>query len=489
MAGNQVNSKSTTSPLSITTLTQLVTSVSISPNAAQTKNIGETFTITPTVGPSNANNKNVNWTSSNTTVATVSKASTASGTTVTVACKTAGTTTITATAADGSGKSANLSLTVIDPLTSLTLDKTQTTLLYGGATTTVTVNITPSDYDVNNLTWTIGDTSLATISGSGKTRTITSNNTKKTGETTLTVSGGDKTATMEINIVNFTTTTYSYTGSVQSVTLPAGTYKLEVWGAEGGDDGGTGTNGTPGKGGYSVGNISLKSNIIAYIYVGGKGINGIQGHSEKSGGFNGGGKSGNDNKESVQGQGGSGGGGTDIRLANNSLYARVIVAGGGGGAANDEGNRSSVNGGYGGGISGQTVYLTNYAYGGTQTAGGNTTGKDTGFPNSESATAGQFGIGGNGGGGVCGAGGGGGGGWYGGGGGVGAFESGGGGGSGYVYTSSTASNYPSGCLLNSSYYLTNAQTIAGNQSFPSPTSSSNETGHSGNGYARITPVN
>lgn len=66
---------------------------------------------------------------------------------------------------------------------------------------------------------------------------------------------------------------------------------------------------------------------------------------------------------------------------------------------------------------------------------------------------------------------------------------GGGGGSGYVYTASTASNYPSGCLLNSSYYLTNAQTIAGNQSFPSPTSSSNETGHSGNGYARISPIN
>ena len=229
VAENQVSSKSVSSPLSITSAIQLVTSVSISPNSAQTKNIGETFTITPTVAPSNSNNKNVNWTSSNTNIATVSKTSTASGTAVTVTCKAAGTATITATAADGSGKSASLSLTVLDPLTSLTLDKSQTTLLYGGATTTVTANTTPSDYDANNLIWTIGDTSLATISGSGKIRTITSNNTKKTGKTTLTVSGGGKTATMEINIVNFTTTTYSYTGSVQSVTLPAGTYKLEVW--------------------------------------------------------------------------------------------------------------------------------------------------------------------------------------------------------------------------------------------------------------------
>lgn len=64
-----------------------------------------------------------------------------------------------------------------------------------------------------------------------------------------------------------------------------------------------------------------------------------------------------------------------------------------------------------------------------------------------------------------------------------------GGGSGYVYTSSTASSYPSGCLLDSSYYLINAETKTGNISFLSPTSNSNETGHSGNGYARITPVN
>ena len=37
----------------------------------------------------------------------------------------------------------------------------------------------------------------------------------------------------------------------------------------------------------------------------------------------------------------------------------------------------------------------------------------------------------------------------------------------------------------SGYIKTSAQTIAGNQSFPSP-SSNNETGHSGNGYAKIT---
>ena len=119
----------------------------------------------------------------------------------------------------------------------------------------------------------------------------------------------------------------------------------------------------------------------------------------------------------------------------------------------------------------------NYSYGGgggTATAGGS-----AGYSsaNNYRGSAGSFGQGGNG---YSSYGTGGGGGWYGGGGGTydgagsGTTYSAGGGGSGYVYTSSTASQYPSGCLLNSSYYLTSASTTGNNRS--------------GNGYARITLV-
>ena len=138
---------------------------------------------------------------------------------------------------------------------------------------------------------------------------------------------------------------------------------------------------------------------------------------------------------------------------------------------------------YGGGTSGGTTTESfgSGGGGGTQTAGG------AGGSNN----AGTFGQGGQGLSASSGYGGAGGGGWYGGGGSYpdysGDDDRGGGGGSGYVYTSSTASNYPSGCLLNSSYYLTNAQTIAGNTSFTSPTGTS-ETGHTGNGYVRITVI-
>lgn len=150
---------------------------------------------------------------------------------------------------------------------------------------------------------------------------------------------------------------------------------------------------------------------------------------------------------------GDGGGASDLRVDSDSLYARIIVAGGGGGGGNQAG-------GYGGGSSGGGSDPGTQNYGGSGSSGG------------------TFGIGGSNNATYMGGGGGG---WYGGG----ANNGSTGGGSGYVLT---ASSYkPSGYLLGSEYYLSNAQTIAGNQTFPAP-GGGTETGHSGNGYARITLV-
>lgn len=254
---------------------------------------------------------------------------------------------------------------------------------------------------------------------------------------------------------------YDYTGNVQTVTLPKGIYKLECWGAQGGYRSGDIYGGY---GGYSVGTLTLAANTQLFIYSGGSGNTG-----GASGGFNGGGK-----RDSYNG----GGGASDIRIGQDSLYARVIVAGGGGSCGG-----SSKAGGYGGGETGETA-TSGYGSGGgggTQTVGGS----------GGSENNGTFGVGGEGLYRRSGHGGAGGGGWYGGGGtypdSSGDDDKGGGGGSGYVYTLTTATNYPTGCLLNSAYYLTEAQTIAGNASMPS-TSGSTETGHQGNGYVRITVI-
>ena len=274
-----------------------------------------------------------------------------------------------------------------------------------------------------------------------------------------------------------------YSGSAKSITLPKGQYQLECWGAQGGN--GSGNTSQPGgKGGYSKGIITLNKKTNLYLYTGGQGLNGTTYNSNgatTTGGFNGGGSTTSLNSR------GSGGGGTDIRIAVDSLYARVLVAGGGSGSS----GYTTLAGFAGGGISGKTYNNKTYngqdspnggdwyGGGGSQTQGG---AANTSYSNY--TTAGNFGQGGNynsGSNTYYGSGGGGG--WYGGGGAIGV----GGGGSGYIYTSSTASNYPSGCLLNSSYYLTNAQTIAGNISFTSPTGTS-EIGHTGNGYIRITVI-
>lgn len=264
---------------------------------------------------------------------------------------------------------------------------------------------------------------------------------------------------------------FNYTGAVQSITLPKGTYKLECWGAQGGNrsqDSASATVTGSGLGGYSIGTLTLTQLTTCYIYVGGQGgMSSSTGNVKVEGGFNGGGFA---SHESTGEPGNGGGGATDVRIAQDSLYARVIVAGGGGGSGED-----NETGGYGGGETGGAGSGNTSLTQASQTSGG--------------TNSFGFGLGGN-----TYNGGAGGGGWYGGASRysvssyfTGSDSEGGGGGSGYVYTSSTAKNYPSGCLLNSSYYLSNAQTIAGNNSFASPTGSS-ETGHSGNGYCRITVI-
>jgi hypothetical protein len=271
---------------------------------------------------------------------------------------------------------------------------------------------------------------------------------------------------------------FDYTGAVQSVTLNAGTYTLECWGAQGGY---RSSSSYGGAGGYSIGTLSLSSKTTLYIYVGGSGNSVTSANSSGyyPGGFNGGGY-----RNTYKG----GGGATDIRIGTDSLYSRVIVAGGGG----SDGS-SSQSGGYAGGTSGArgSFGYGSYGYGGNQTATYSSLNAIAfqGTNNNSSDCAAGFGFGGFGCYSSSGYGGAGGGGWYGGQGtypdGSGDDDGGGGGGSGYVYTSSTAKNYPQGCLLNSSYYLTDAQTIAGNQVFTSPEGTS-ETGHSGNGFCRIT---
>ena len=83
-----------------------VTGVSLNKSSLSLTAGGETETLTATVAPANATNKNVTWKSSNTAIATVTN----TGVVNPVA---EGTATITVTTADG-GKTATCAVTVID---------------------------------------------------------------------------------------------------------------------------------------------------------------------------------------------------------------------------------------------------------------------------------------------------------------------------------------------------------------------------------------
>ena len=209
---------------------------------------------------------------------------------------------------------------------------------------------------------------------------------------------------------------FSYTGGVQSYSIPAnGLYKLEVWGAKGGDSGVSGKGG--GQGGHSVGYKVLNKGDTLYVVVGGAGVNGAG-----SGGYNGGGYSSNLNLTVY----GSGGGATHIARRTGTISSIgsanigdiLIVAGGGGGGGEYNSGQKGGPGGAGGGTTGSDGGGNGDGHGGTQTSGG--TGEGSGRD-------GSFGQGGNG----ASGGSGGGGGLYGGGSGK-SHGCPGGGGSGYI---------------------------------------------------------
>ena len=222
----------------------------------------------------------------------------------------------------------------------------------------------------------------------------------------------------------FSQTTYNYTGSVQTYTVPSGVTSLAVdmAGGKGGDYIGYGSGGY---GGRVVCTLAVTPGQVLNIYVGQSGQYSFGGGGIPTGGDNSGGGA-NGGAGSYSYGGAAGGAASDIRTLAGATFtelsSRIIVAAGGGGGAYDCG---ADNGGAGGGLDGGTgldcgsYNSFNEGGPGSQTSGG-AAGYFGGIP-------GDFGFGGD-------AepsyyGGGGGGGWYGGGG---AYAGGGCGGSSYI---------------------------------------------------------
>ena len=147
--------------------------------------VGNTVKLVATVSPSNTTNKTITWTSSDTSIATVSKG-------VVKGIKTG---TVTITAKTTNGKTATCSVVVKAKtvnVTKVTINNTSANLLVGG-TVNLTATVSPSNATNKTITWTSSNTSVAVVNSSGK---VTA---KGKGSTIITAtSSNGKTATSKI---------------------------------------------------------------------------------------------------------------------------------------------------------------------------------------------------------------------------------------------------------------------------------------------------
>jgi len=157
---------------------------------------GDSSKLTATVKPSDAANKEITWSSSNTSVATVD-------TNGNVKAIKAGTATITVTTKDGN-YTATCKVTVTakqvepDPIvsvTGVTLNKSSLNLTEGDSSK-LTATVKPSDAANKEVTWKSSNTSVATVDTNGNVKAI------KAGTATITVTtkDGNHTATCTVTV-------------------------------------------------------------------------------------------------------------------------------------------------------------------------------------------------------------------------------------------------------------------------------------------------
>ena len=133
---------------------------------ALTQKIGTSFTLVATIEPANATNKTVTWSSSNSTVASVTNMGV-------VQAKAAGTADITVTTADG-GHTATCSFTVTAedvPLTGLKVTPAETHIKVGQAGT-LNVKYEPVTATHKEVTWETSDAAIVTVDQNGNIKGV-----------------------------------------------------------------------------------------------------------------------------------------------------------------------------------------------------------------------------------------------------------------------------------------------------------------------------
>lgn len=154
-----------------------VTEISID-NSRVEMNIGETLVLNATVNPSHATNKDIEWTSSNTEVATVSS-------TGVVSAVEEGDAIITARSIDGSNVSASCVVTVKRvPVESVSITASGSTTLKVGQTVQLSATVLPEAATDKSIVWSSSDMAVATVDNAGLVTAIKPGTCEITASTT-----------------------------------------------------------------------------------------------------------------------------------------------------------------------------------------------------------------------------------------------------------------------------------------------------------------
>ena len=179
----------------------VVTGVSLNAQTATT-NVGDTYALTATVSPSNASNKNITWSTSDSSVATVTN-----GIVSGVSCGNAVITVVT----EEIGYSAQCEVTVENPVTGVSLNVNSIYISSGG-TYQLSATVNPIGACNTAVTWASDNTSVATVNSNGIISGIT------TGSATITVTTveGGYSAQCSVSVVELLYTELEYIESTAS---------------------------------------------------------------------------------------------------------------------------------------------------------------------------------------------------------------------------------------------------------------------------------
>jgi len=177
-----------------------------------TLNEGQTVQLIATVSPELADNKTLNWTSSNEAVATVDQ----SGLVTALA---QGSAVITVSSTDGSDISATCNINVRKLVSDIVLNEAEATL-NEGQTVQLTATVSPELADNKTLNWTSSNEAVATVDQSGLVTDISQGSAVITAEST---DGSNISATCNITVIRLIA---SITLSETEIEMSAGEYRI-----------------------------------------------------------------------------------------------------------------------------------------------------------------------------------------------------------------------------------------------------------------------